>query len=95
MVTALLRYLRKRSLFALRKELEAAADYRFVSNREMSSKWIMVYTIEHANPLTHYKMQPVYAQPPAQPVLNPYHINEPCADPDLIYQYRPSRCRMR
>ncbi|ELY4807020.1 hypothetical protein QL217_16260 [Cronobacter malonaticus] len=63
------------ALLALRKEREAAVPagyrYRFRPTSEAAGKWILVETIEEANPLPKYEIQPLYTTPPAQPVAVP------------------------
>ncbi|PPY22293.1 hypothetical protein C3D69_01890 [Cronobacter sakazakii] len=54
---------------ALRKERERAEPvayrYRFRPTREAAGKWILVDTLEEANPLPKYEIQPLYTAPPA------------------------------
>ncbi|NCH12486.1 hypothetical protein EHI98_22200, partial [Cronobacter sakazakii] len=56
-------------LLALRKEREKAEPvayrYRFRPTREAAGKWILVDTLEEANPLPKYEIQPLYTAPPA------------------------------
>ncbi|ELY4202030.1 hypothetical protein SMY80_004266 [Cronobacter sakazakii] len=56
-------------LLALRKERERAEPvayrYRFHPTREAAGKWILVYTLEEANPLPKYEIQPLYTAPAA------------------------------
>ncbi|QWR81239.1 DUF551 domain-containing protein [Cronobacter sakazakii] len=56
-------------LLALRKERERAEPvayrYRFRPTREAAGKWILVDTLEEANPLPKYEIQPLYTAPPA------------------------------
>ncbi|EMC4372027.1 DUF551 domain-containing protein [Cronobacter sakazakii] len=56
-------------LLALRKEQERAEPvayrYRFRPTREAAGKWILVDTLEEANPLPKYEIQPLYTAPPA------------------------------
>ncbi|ELQ6142748.1 DUF551 domain-containing protein [Cronobacter sakazakii] len=56
-------------LLALRKERERAEPvayrYRFRPTREAAGKWILVDTLEKANPLPKYEIQPLYTAPPA------------------------------
>ncbi|WP_162619254.1 DUF551 domain-containing protein [Cronobacter sakazakii] len=63
---------------ALRKERERAEPvayrYRFRPTREAAGKWILVDTLEEANPLPKYEIQPLYTAPPA-----------PVADDSLPY----------
>ncbi|WP_199781733.1 DUF551 domain-containing protein [Cronobacter sakazakii] len=58
-----------RELLALRKERERAEPvayrYRFRPTREAAGKWILVDTLEEANPLPKYEIQPLYTAPPA------------------------------
>ncbi|EOC0067748.1 DUF551 domain-containing protein [Cronobacter sakazakii] len=42
-----------------------AYRYRFRPTSEAAGKWILVETIEEANPLPKYEIQPLYTAPPA------------------------------
>lgn len=68
----------EKELLALRKERERAEPvayrYRFRPTREAAGKWILVDTLEEANPLPKYEIQPLYTAPP-----------EPSADDSLPY----------
>ncbi|EOC1054346.1 DUF551 domain-containing protein [Cronobacter sakazakii] len=53
-------------LLALRERAEPVAyRYRFRPTREAAGKWILVDTLEEANPLPKYEIQPLYTAPPA------------------------------
>ncbi|EPI7966785.1 DUF3850 domain-containing protein [Cronobacter sakazakii] len=50
----------------LRERAEPVAyRYRFRPTREAAGKWILVDTLEEANPLPKYEIQPLYTAPPA------------------------------
>ncbi|ELY4814483.1 hypothetical protein SM100_003288 [Cronobacter sakazakii] len=54
------------SVLALRERAEPVAyRYRFRPTREAAGKWILVDTLEEANPLPKYEIQPLYTAPPA------------------------------
>ncbi|EOU1295302.1 DUF551 domain-containing protein [Cronobacter sakazakii] len=54
------------SVLALRERAEPVAyRYRFRPTSEAAGKWILVETIEEANPLPKYEIQPLYTAPPA------------------------------
>lgn len=55
------------ALLALREE-PVAYRYRFRPTREAAGKWILVDTLEEANPLPKYEVQPLYTAPP-EPVV--------------------------
>ncbi|PPX97184.1 DUF551 domain-containing protein [Cronobacter sakazakii] len=58
------------ALAALREQAEPVAyRYRFRPTREAAGKWILVDTLEEANPLPKYEIQPLYTAPPAPPVV--------------------------
>ncbi|ELQ6121972.1 DUF551 domain-containing protein [Cronobacter sakazakii] len=61
-------------LLALRKEREAAVPvayrYRFRPTSEAAGKWILVDSLEEANPLPKYEIQPLYNAPAAPVVGN-------------------------
>ncbi|KAB1061147.1 hypothetical protein AUN10_09530 [Cronobacter sakazakii] len=51
---------------ALRERAEPVGyRYRFRPTSEAAGKWILVETIEEANPLPKYEVQPLYTAPPA------------------------------
>ncbi|EOG5778504.1 DUF3850 domain-containing protein [Cronobacter sakazakii] len=63
----------------LRERAEPVAyRYRFRPTREAAGKWILVDTLEEANPLPKYEIQPLYTAPPA-PVV-PEWTNQQCLE---------------
>lgn len=65
------------SVLALRERAEPVAyRYRFRPTREAAGKWILVDTLEEANPLPKYEIQPLYTAPPA-PVVAEW-TNDQC-----------------
>ncbi|ELY3575054.1 hypothetical protein SMX32_002363 [Cronobacter sakazakii] len=58
-------------LAAMRERAEPVAyRYRFRPTREAAGKWILVDTLEEANPLPKYEIQPLYTAPPAPVVAD-------------------------